>query len=394
VKHIPAPLLPLLLVFTLSACGDDFKEGAGGPSGPMTPNNPNMPISPGTAAEAEMFYGQAFELAAKGLCRQVFSCPKAANPLFVQIAGRYPSESACAGPQGIGALLGDLSGDALVAVKAGRQQFDKNAAQRCLDAVRAASQSSNACDASLLDGAGQLDVCERIFVGAVATDGGCTQDEDCAGKLNGCVEEPGQCYGTCQQLEEDSCASCAATQYCGYDEMSGARSCIERAAAGGACEDDEECVSGARCIDQSCVALRSVAAGGACDDTDQVCASGLRCVDGTCGETTLLQSGAACSPDAEQGICVPGLACALTPDGTGSCAPVKSSGASCLSPLECQAGLTCVTAQPGMPGQCGPAKAVGQQCDNSFDCASFRCDQGLCVGPSSGDQACMIPAGS
>jgi hypothetical protein len=381
-NKLHTPML-LLCALMFTGCGDvdedDKKDADSIPSGPV---------------DVDTYYKELDKLQIQAVCKQAFGCPQGTPASVVQVVRRYADEAECSGPNGLAQSIGASGLNKIEAVRTGRQRIDKVGAQRCLELRRAELRAANACDATVVLSVETIKACEQLFTGLVTTGGGCTLSSDCADELEQCFPAGNSCYGTCSTSNEGSCAGCTATQYCGYDERALAYGCVERGAQGQPCSNPADCMPGLTCADRggafSCVAARSIPRGGRCL-TDAACASGLFCLQGTCDETAQLPSGASCMTDSKDG-CGAGLACMDSEGAAASCAPPKAAGGACLTPFECQAGLTCITAQLGMPGQCGPSKAIGQPCANRLECASLLCTAGTCSAGSS-PPACMLPTG-
>jgi len=116
------------------------------------------------------------------------------------------------------------------------------------------------------------------------------------------------------------------------------------------------------------------------------CANGLDC-SGTCSGT-LAQSGAACD-DATK-VCASGLYCSRTDNST--CKPRLSSGATCFGTTECAWSLICTNRGSNTSTCQTPfAQSAGQSCVSPLDCnAGLFCDpsNGQCASPSSQNTAC------
>ena len=240
----------------------------------------------------------------------------------------------------------------------------------------------------------------------MATDGVCTQSDDCAGDAY-CDEAEGQCYGVCKP-DGETCGegSCGEAQYCDYS--GDAPVCVDNLALGSACTFDDTCADGSDCYyadeqaaEGVCTAYGSIQQGGACD-YDEWCAAGLACGDDdTCepvATVAVKNSGESCSPFNGESICKAGMVCTELSIGAagaiGTCGAPKAEDGACYVFFECAPGLFCDGANLGTqtPGACKPLKAADAACDDDTECASFNCDgdAGKCVDPSNA-QACMLP---
>lgn len=219
----------------------------------------------------------------------------------------------------------------------------------------------------------------------------CTEGGECA---VGLVCDAGSCAApppTCAQASD-----CGQGQSCG-----GARTCVARLGAGGACVEDRDCEPALFCDDgtractarpaqgEPCARGTVCAPGLGCDAdngtclplpgdgqpcaaADPFCAGNLGCsADFVCGALPAL--GAPCTIDSR---CGDGLACDFGKDGS-VCIVPRVAGEPCSSDRSCGAGLHC-----GGAGVCEADRPVGAACASSAECA------GSCGPDKSGGLSC------
>lgn len=213
--------------------------------------------------------------------------------------------------------------------------------------------------------------------------------------------------GTCHRLPaaEQSCfqGRCDETAFCLAGSDGG--SCESRRDAGEGCTDDTQCQPSLVCETgtQSCVPSVVANVGGPCTPR-QTCPTGSTCLvdqgqsQGICSAPKRLDE--ACSSAAD---CQSHLTCTTT-DGGSRCATRRPNGSACVTSRDCLAlsvcsGGTC-QAQPGLGERCSTSlpclwgscfdgndggavciepQGAGQPCRTGADCASERCEQGLCT---------------
>lgn len=201
----------------------------------------------------------------------------------------------------------------------------------------------------------------------------------------------------CLMGQCDDSAFCVATADGGL--------CEARHDAGVACTDDTQCGAGLVCetTAQQCVPAVVMAIGAECSPQQQ-CSSGATCVIevgqrlGSCQAPK--KAGERCRVASD---CQGHLTC-LEADGGRACGPRRPNGAACTTSRDCLAlsacvggacaalpvlGEACSAAKPCLWGACldtNDAGAVciepqgaGQPCRTGGDCASGRCEQGLCT---------------
>ncbi|HIA01072.1 MAG TPA: hypothetical protein EYN66_04080 [Myxococcales bacterium] len=183
----------------------------------------------------------------------------------------------------------------------------------------------------------------------------------------------------------DRNSHCAATFVCGPDG-----NCQAPIIEAEACNRDDQCVDGLRCVAGACAPPRLH--GEACETGAGDCADELFCSDGQC--QTLVEADGACELNAH---CQPGLVCAVD-----TCAEPGELGAACdIGDADCHISLYCIantcqsTPALGDPcerdpiwmcgykkicweGVCDAVHTEGQTCLNSMDCDVAVCDDGVC----------------
>jgi hypothetical protein len=300
----------------------------------------------------------------------------------------------------------DLEGyqDVDRAIADGRIVFDATAAQQCLTELER-QDCVEARDPA---------VCARVVTGRVPVGGDCFLAAECAGGGN-CLGNtcPSKCLGLAQEGEvATSAIPCAsglfrnASSICErFIEQQEGQDC--HALDGGS---QRPCASSTYCTGTFDMATcqKPLRAGSACRLGD-VCELGSECISGSC----LRRSGVneACTPSAQSGTsrqCQIGLRCdAPTPTGQGTCKLPGTAGVTCLSSLNCAAGLVCLgaafTPTGSTFGRCEAPTMSGMACTTDTECAAgLRCDalQGspatVCqpvreVGETCGQQRCRSP---
>jgi hypothetical protein len=194
---------------------------------------------------------------------------------------------------------------------------------------------------------------ECSFAGSLAANAVCADGSQCASsycKPNPVV--PGS--GSTSDAESPSAIKCG--------------HCVDRADAGGACDDDDACKPGLVCqITESKCAVPP-ARGAACTSSGPSCAGGLACVKSVCADA--LPAGAACEGGSE---CATGLDCTA-----GKCTDAGSHigtaqlGQPCGVDLAAEKITVCITAScTGAPSaqKCVPYAKEGEDCGgtNSTD---------------------------
>lgn len=140
---------------------------------------------------------------------------------------------------------------------------------------------------------------------------------------------------------------------------------IGTVADGGACEIDEECLSGACELDyETCMGTCAtvVAAGGACEAWETYCEKGTTCYDGICqAYTAPLGSGDSCDPDAENDWCDWDFYCNYD---SSTCMARGGAGDACDGDDECEHGLSCDYGD-GENGVCAEVAVLdaGDECE-------------------------------
>lgn len=278
------------LIVVAASCGPDEPDGEG-PSGPSN--------------EAEAFAGSV----TAAFCDGLDACCAARSNAF--------DRSAC--ESGVSGLLAQLAPDPEAL------RFDAAAAEQCLASVRAALPSCAGID---------LEPCNRVYVGTVATGEPCDRDAQCAPVEGSRVYCQQVCKAARRAAEGEACArTCRSETDCGtlpgeppsnvVNEVSWGECFTEdglgcvggacvRGPRDGACLGGAVCDRGFECRDGTCTALAAIG---------QPCTSS-RCVDGSyCSASEVCEAeianGERCL---EEEGCASGN-CALDSCGTDSCPP-------------------------------------------------------------------------
>ncbi len=175
---------------------------------------------------------------------------------------------------------------------------------------------------------------------------------------------------------------CAAGLIC-----TGAEVCTkgnEYAGLNEACDSNRYCGAGLRCLGAKCA--KKLSAGAACVAQED-CQNGLACVGARC-EPFFGKAGDTCE-NATGRYCDPGLFCNRTSSASaGTCAPRRSSGATCADGTQCAVGLFCA-ATSGPDGECRALVTVGGGCAVSEVCAGeLFCSNNTCTYKKSKGASC------
>lgn len=300
-------------------------------------------------------------------CSLAFECPTPRLQLLLEY-GRYDSVEDCrASPPRIVPILADAFAESLIAQAEGRSVV--TGSQEDLDECRQEQFDS------LCDGTGDASACSDLIMGTGAEGDPCTSSEECAsGSCD--AEVADECYNTC--TPPSGCDLCTDDEYCIF----GPDTCSDRKQLGEDCAF-AQCALDLVCnASDECVLPRQTIDGEACD-SDEECVQGSRCISDMCAAITLLDLNDTCSADSETSFCRAGTVCADLADGMGTCQMPRSRDESCASTRECYGDLACVG------GICGDRKSAGEPCIASAECLSSIC-QGTCLDPQTPD-VCVIP---
>lgn len=379
------------------------------------------------------------ELLSEVMCDIAFGCPSLDYDYLV-VSGRYADRQTC--QEGIAQDFGIPTDEATeqIAVTSQRGIFDVDAAQRCIEGLRAEVKEDDVCqDPEGFEDALIAAGCNDLVKGQVPNEEDCLSNADCADESAYCndLDDPSNpaCLGTCYTLvlpetcdpgcDDDqlcdldtltcvrrrgfmqSCGSsddCLSDLFCGINAMGDESVCLRRVVIDDTCNFDVECVQEAFCDftpdKPICMALRQQ--GESCTEYGQ-CAG-----DAFCEVPTAMDDPRVCvvemPPPARVlnvvgmgepcglvgnplDLCEAGLACInLTLGGEGIvprgvCGLAGDAGARCALDSECAYPLRCDDAQScAMPEMA----ADGEACDYSQTCASAFCDPvtGLCASSS------------
>jgi hypothetical protein len=254
--------------------------------------------------------------------------------------------------------------------------------------------------------------CPKTCVSRGTVGDSCGTNSDCANGLYCRPPTGSSASGQCVALGLEQ-STCGPTMQCGPGLLCNASICRklpgpEQGCLGGRCDDTAFCV-----VDRDggvCEARRT--AGERCTDDSQ-CASTLLCdvVSEQCVPTVLGSAGAPCT---SRQRCPPGTACAIeTGAQSGVCARLRSLNESCRVATDCQDHLTCLSIDGGFA--CAPRQRNGATCTTSRDCLAFStcitgscaalpfvtelcssarpCLWGACVETADGGSVCIEPQG-
>lgn len=173
-------------------------------------------------------------------------------------------------------------------------------------------------------------------------------------------------------------APCSPTQLCGPGLVCTSGGCrrlpqAEQACLLGRCDDSSFCVVGAdggqcelrRDAGVACTDDTQCGVGLVCETTRQQCVSAVAAtVGGECAPPQQCPAGATCIVEAGQQV--------------GTCLAPKRAGEACRAASDCQGHLTCLEADGGH--QCGARKPNGAPCTTSRDCLALSaCAGGACA---------------
>jgi len=329
-------------------------------------------------ADAETLLGELNTLSDQYGCTLAFTCPEE-QPFSLFEYGKFADEQEClAGPNV--QFWAELDIEELEdSIAAGRVELDLTVLQQCVDDF-GAQVMGDPCAAdpnALFD----LGFCPQAFDGKVPMDGNCLTGFDCAdGALCDFDADEDTCFGTCT-------GTIAIGQACepGFDP-------------------DTPCVRGATCIPDeggdgsagTCVEELSVKQGQYCGDEDIVCEGDLLCDFETVlcvspPTSVVLTPGSQCDAFSNEEFCPAGSVCADVDEDTelGTCGAPSTTGEACSVFLTtCAAGLFCQAGEQDIfSGTCRALLTDGDMCEFSLDCASSRCENGICASTL----ACMVP---
>jgi hypothetical protein len=304
------------------------------------------------------------------VCKSFFSCSER-PPIQVP----YQSEEAC---------LTDFEDDdslsfgtefrgILESIRAGRIDFDQQAANECLDEMELAVEmiECNPTPEPTLE----IPICESVLQPQRAEDQPCKLGlDECQGDLICRRPNTEVCYGVCTEPDTSN-----------QTIKEEGESCTE---AGDVCDPtmDLQCTPLDDMGDQRCLREGTVAEGDKCK-TSSICQPNLVCSMETCKSFQVVSQGSDC--DQQTKFCETGYACIGESMGTGTCQEFSGIGDSCDNALDCADGLYCDRA-PGMLGTCQERIAAGDMCNEN---KSNQCETGLtCVfRPSAGNAICQFP---
>ncbi len=421
---------------------DDADDMGDGGSIDDTGNGSDADTGDGDPSEADRFVESFIDRKIEAFCSPAFQCSElgAIHRYQVLVTGRFSSQQACEDSVYIRELVrsgteetSDIAEEIKAGAAAGRLNFDADNADACLSAMDTYYGDSCAFYAAIglndflgpvleiregppslnLPSSDPLSVCEDVFTGAVADEGSCNLDGECAADGAECEtdSETSFCYGACNDNpgvvtgegenlgEGEACepGNCdeGMSLTCQPESTDGSDNsiCIAEGSRGDgqACRNNDACQDGFFCTDDTCTAEGSVPAGGACEYNSSVCQNGLVCYDTIAVPTRYGGEGETCQAveGGEVTFCQPGFYCGIGA-GNNVCNAFGDQGEDCGVYFSCNAGLYC-----GADATCEPRtdKSAGDSCRTNFECRpGFRCDtfDEVCV-----EQApvCTVPVG-
>jgi hypothetical protein len=275
-------------------------------------------------------------------------------------------------------------------IDAGRVIFDSDQAATCLNMIANLSEEDT-CDTRLVS---EIDEClaNPTLTGTIGEGGDCIESMECADEHAYCDTQADSCDGTCTiNLPDCGGEVCTDSQFCQRPD-NGTDSCESLKTEGAQCEDSRECGEGLSCLvlDSEttgvCLSRGSRARGEACT-TSFFCQGSDQCIDETCEAFAFVDQGDACDSDV---VCEPGTSCRMTsPDSVvGTCQPPADVGETCLYTDDCLYELYCDRPDRDQAGSCARVKSDGASCDRGEECESGTCVSDTCGGQ---EQLCPVP---
>lgn len=226
------------------------------------------------------------------------------------------------------------------------------------------------------DGVCRGGACPRICVARGGIGEVCVTGTDCQANLY-CKAPLASGASQCAAWGQEQ-APCSPTQLCGPGLLCVTGACrrlpvAEQPCLQGRCDEAAFCVSNA---DGGLCEARRDAGLGCADDTQ--CGASLVCDATTqqCVPAVVTAIGGECAPQQQ---CANGATCLIEPGQTrGSCQVPRKAGEACRVSADCQGHLTCSDGDGGKV--CGAKKPNGAPCTTSRDCLALSaCVSGSCV---------------
>ena len=206
------------------------------------------------------------------------------------------------------------------AAAAGRLAFDAAGAQKCLDAAEKHKATQKGVHLAVPD-LDELAECKTVTSGKQDLDQACRTSIECKEPLT-CIGAKEKKEGACKKVPTKAGDACDGASLKMHDLG-------HRAKCGPGLTCD---LADAKTPSPICRV--AVAAGGACQDTDQ-CGEGLACHAGKCDASGPADVGGACNDDADD--CKDGLYCKRDKgQKVGKCAAKLAAGAPCSDVFECR----------------------------------------------------------
>ena len=384
----------LLVMLTLGVTGCTPGDGDPGEGGD----------GDGGEVDFDEFVEDYDELHHSAYCEGLWECPEW-QPLREQTGWHY-SQYATLNECLAGTQLPefrDSNFGVAESVESGRMVFDGEAASGCLTAMRRGLTDDFCGDSQAQNDI--EDACDGVFTGALADGEYCLRSEECEADST-CEGIDGECYGTCEPIEPEGCGdgpACGEGEFC---SMSGECADYVDPDSGEDCGIGAPCPEEYHCVDEQCVAERSLQEGQGCSE-HSLCSQGLYCdfETETCEPKDWGAEGDSCFIY-NLPVCDPGLGCEIEDVGTGapgsfeaSCVPQQPQGGPCTWANECQADLFCDTEiEFETTGTCEERLELGEPCHRNTECQSFTCSfpgDGSASGECAEDTSpgCELPDG-
>ena len=287
------------------------------------------------------------------------------NPEFRVLLGEFPDRAALseACDQGV---VGPYIDDETIVLG------DSQALAACRDWV-----TTTSCDLFDID---DLEACEELLGGTIATDAACDEDLQCAGDAY-CDDDNGTTCGFCKPRLADD-AACKRDDECQNGRCIGTDGivngmCGSKQLVGGDCSENDDCLGKLTCNEttQKCQTPQVWMAGDACSDGGHCLfgLTGLYCNESAMQCTAFVEVNGACDPNPNNGMLCNILQYETCVEGTCAAATVVARGEACGFALgkKCGTGDRCdarIDEGFGAEGVCVKAPEAGDSCVDDIDC--------------------------
>jgi hypothetical protein len=190
--------------------------------------------------------------------------------------GSVPSTATCEATE-----MANCNSSASMATQPGVRVFTAGNVSSCISMTTSIYKQNTPITPTQMEA--QIDACAYVFQGTVPKGMPCTTKYDCAGKV---ICDKGVCATQTNKNKGDGCsdagAVCAAGSFC-QKGTNGFYTCVAKGAANAACDDSTPCLETLRCSASKCT--DQVAAGGACANNDDCVSAAPYCdkfAGGTC----------------------------------------------------------------------------------------------------------------